>query len=143
MIARFHTGSADPSQLRLDYSVFVKTLPDNTDPMIVLVLDRLATFCRWLLVDHHLAHPAGAFLPSPFERALIMSFDGTGEPRSVQVYDDTALDEHSQPSASTQVMTALSLRSKHGGLRRVVVRHVDCSLTSALILAWRSATCTT
>ncbi|MFH2203230.1 MAG: carbamoyltransferase [Elusimicrobiota bacterium] len=29
--------------------------------------------------DHHYAHAASAFLPSPFERALIVTMDGTGE----------------------------------------------------------------
>jgi carbamoyltransferase len=29
--------------------------------------------------DHHYAHAASAFLPSPFERAIIVTMDGTGE----------------------------------------------------------------
>ncbi len=29
--------------------------------------------------DHHYAHAASAFLPSPFERAIILTMDGTGE----------------------------------------------------------------
>lgn len=29
--------------------------------------------------DHHYAHAASAFLPSPFERAIILTVDGTGE----------------------------------------------------------------
>ncbi|MEZ5138974.1 MAG: carbamoyltransferase N-terminal domain-containing protein [Acidimicrobiales bacterium] len=30
-------------------------------------------------VEHHLSHAAAAFLPSPFERAAILTFDGVGE----------------------------------------------------------------
>ncbi|MDB5049477.1 MAG: putative carbamoyl transferase, carbamoyltransferase [Fibrobacteres bacterium] len=32
-----------------------------------------------LYVDHHLSHAAGAFLPSPFEEAAIVTVDGVGE----------------------------------------------------------------
>lgn len=34
---------------------------------------------QWHFVDHHLAHAASAFLPSPFESAAVMSLDGRGE----------------------------------------------------------------
>lgn len=34
---------------------------------------------RWHFVEHHLCHAASAFLPSPFERAAIMTLDGRGE----------------------------------------------------------------
>ncbi len=34
---------------------------------------------RWHFVDHHLAHEASAFLPSPFEQAAVMTLDGRGE----------------------------------------------------------------
>ena len=34
---------------------------------------------RFHFVDHHLAHAYSAFCPSPFERAAILSADGTGE----------------------------------------------------------------
>lgn len=34
---------------------------------------------RWHFVPHHLAHAASAFLPSPFERAAILTLDGRGE----------------------------------------------------------------
>lgn len=33
----------------------------------------------WHFVDHHLAHAASAFLPSPFSRAAILTLDGRGE----------------------------------------------------------------
>ena len=34
---------------------------------------------RWHFVEHHLAHAASAFLPSPFQEAAIMTLDGRGE----------------------------------------------------------------
>lgn len=34
---------------------------------------------QWRFIDHHLAHAASAFLPSPFEEAAIMVTDGRGE----------------------------------------------------------------
>ncbi|MGN7786182.1 carbamoyltransferase family protein [Niabella sp. 22666] len=34
---------------------------------------------QWRFTDHHLAHAASAFLPSPFEEAAIMVTDGRGE----------------------------------------------------------------
>lgn len=35
--------------------------------------------CRWHFVEHHLAHAASAFLPSPFASAVILTLDGRGE----------------------------------------------------------------
>jgi carbamoyltransferase len=32
-----------------------------------------------LFIEHHLAHAAGSFLPSPFKKAAIMTMDGVGE----------------------------------------------------------------
>ena len=34
---------------------------------------------RWHWVDHHLAHAASAFLPSPFSEAAVLCLDGRGE----------------------------------------------------------------
>ena len=34
---------------------------------------------RWHFVPHHLSHAASAFLPSPFDRAAVMTLDGRGE----------------------------------------------------------------
>lgn len=34
---------------------------------------------RWHFVDHHLAHAASAFFPSPFEEAAVFTIDGRGE----------------------------------------------------------------
>jgi carbamoyltransferase len=34
---------------------------------------------RWHFVDHHLAHAASAFYPSPYEEAAVLTLDGRGE----------------------------------------------------------------
>src|SRR5436305_3431142 len=34
---------------------------------------------QWRFVEHHLAHAASAFLPSPFAQAAVMTIDGRGE----------------------------------------------------------------
>lgn len=40
---------------------------------------------RWHFVDHHVAHAASAFLPSPFDRAAVLTLDGRGE-RATTMY---------------------------------------------------------
>lgn len=44
-----------------------------------LLKKRLGYRGEVLYVDHHLSHAAGAFLPSPFEEAAIVTVDGVGE----------------------------------------------------------------
>ena len=34
---------------------------------------------KWHYVDHHIAHAASAFYPSPFKKAAVVTFDGRGE----------------------------------------------------------------
>ncbi|MER3425612.1 MAG: carbamoyltransferase, partial [Nitrospiraceae bacterium] len=34
---------------------------------------------KWHFVEHHVAHAASAFYPSPFERAAVLTLDGRGE----------------------------------------------------------------
>src|SRR5579884_172755 len=48
---------------------------------------------HWHFVEHHTAHAASAFLPSPFERAAILTLDGRGEraTTSYSVGDGTSL----------------------------------------------------
>lgn len=48
-------------------------------PVAQTVRARLGRDVPVLFVDHHAAHAASAFLPSPFERAMILTIDGTGE----------------------------------------------------------------
>ncbi len=41
---------------------------------------------RWHFVDHHIAHAASAFLPSPYEEAAVMTIDGRGERATTSYY---------------------------------------------------------
>src|SRR5579871_2326123 len=41
---------------------------------------------KWRFVDHHLAHAASAFLPSPFRTAAVMTIDGRGEQATTSYY---------------------------------------------------------
>lgn len=41
---------------------------------------------QWHFVDHHIAHAASAFLPSPFEEAAVMTLDGRGERTTTSYY---------------------------------------------------------
>lgn len=41
---------------------------------------------KWHFVDHHIAHAASAFYPSPFERAAVMVLDGRGERATSSYY---------------------------------------------------------
>ena len=42
-------------------------------------LDGLVADCPILFTEHHVAHAASAFYPSPFDRAAILTVDGVGE----------------------------------------------------------------
>ncbi|MBL4641926.1 MAG: hypothetical protein JKX86_08905, partial [Verrucomicrobiales bacterium] len=42
-------------------------------------LDSLVADCPILFTEHHVAHAASAFYPSPFDRAAILTVDGVGE----------------------------------------------------------------
>ena len=41
---------------------------------------------RWVTVDHHVAHAALGFYDSPFQRALVLSYDGGGNDGTFNVY---------------------------------------------------------
>lgn len=41
---------------------------------------------RWHFVEHHLAHAASAFLPSPFASAAVLTLDGRGEQATTGYY---------------------------------------------------------
>lgn len=49
----------------------------------------LSTFCSWdaeNYYDHHLSHASGAFLPSGFDRSIVLVVDGSGEDESLSAY---------------------------------------------------------
>lgn len=41
---------------------------------------------KWHFVEHHIAHAASAFLPSPFDHAAVMTIDGRGEKATTSYY---------------------------------------------------------
>lgn len=41
---------------------------------------------KWHFVDHHIAHAASAFYPSPFEKSAVMVLDGRGEKATSSYY---------------------------------------------------------
>jgi carbamoyltransferase len=41
---------------------------------------------QWHFVEHHLAHAASAFLPSPFDEAAVLTLDGRGEKATTGYY---------------------------------------------------------
>ena len=41
---------------------------------------------KWHFVDHHIAHAASAFLPSPYQQAAVMVLDGRGEKATTSYY---------------------------------------------------------
>ena len=41
---------------------------------------------RWHFVEHHIAHAASAFLPSPFQQAAVLTLDGRGEKATTSYY---------------------------------------------------------
>ena len=51
----------------------------NTRQLIGEELPGLSPHCKILFTEHHLAHAASAFFPSPFQSAAILTVDGVGE----------------------------------------------------------------
>ncbi|MBV9962826.1 MAG: carbamoyltransferase [Parafilimonas sp.] len=45
-----------------------------------------ASPAKWHFIDHHIAHAASAFYPSPFERSAVMVLDGRGEKATSSYY---------------------------------------------------------
>jgi carbamoyltransferase len=45
-----------------------------------------ADITKWHFVDHHIAHAASAFLPSPYKEAAVMVLDGRGEKATTSYY---------------------------------------------------------
>ncbi|MEK6855099.1 MAG: carbamoyltransferase [Nanoarchaeota archaeon] len=64
------------------YKVFLSTMPSwfNEKLRVVKIIKKKLKYKRDVLfVEHHAAHAASSFLPSPFNRAAILSVDGVGE----------------------------------------------------------------
>lgn len=50
------------------------------------ILAELVSATRWVTVHHHRAHASAGFQDSPFERALVVSFDGGGSDGTFSVF---------------------------------------------------------
>ncbi len=66
----------------LSYKTFVSSLPSwiNEKLRITKTIKKKLKYSRDILfVNHHMAHAAGTFLVSPFEKSAILTVDGVGE----------------------------------------------------------------
>jgi len=64
------------------YKIFLSNLPSwlNEKLRIPKIIKKKLKYKNDILfIEHHMAHAAGSFLPSPFEKAAILSVDGVGE----------------------------------------------------------------
>ncbi len=71
---------------------------------------------RFHFVEHHIAHAASAFLPSPFDRAAILTLDGRGEQASSMLAVGEGTRMH--------VLHSVSLPSSLGMLYERVTEHL-------------------
>ncbi|HKI68940.1 MAG TPA: carbamoyltransferase N-terminal domain-containing protein, partial [Verrucomicrobiae bacterium] len=69
----------------LGFTAFIQTMPSwlseklNLRGTIRDELPELRKECPVLFTEHHVAHAASAFFPSPFDEAAILTVDGVGE----------------------------------------------------------------
>jgi carbamoyltransferase len=63
------------------YKIFLASLPSwfNEKLRILKKIKKLGYKKDILFIEHHMAHAAGSFLPSPFKKAAIVTIDGVGE----------------------------------------------------------------
>ncbi|EDV25487.1 uncharacterized protein TRIADDRAFT_55626 [Trichoplax adhaerens] len=57
-----------------------------------LILQELIECDKWIAVDHHLCHATLGFYDSPFQNALILSYDGGGNDGTFNIYSGTRKD---------------------------------------------------
>ena len=66
----------------LSYRTFISNMPNwfKERLRITKIMRKTLGYKKDILfIEHHLAHAAGSFLPSPFEKAAILTVDGVGE----------------------------------------------------------------
>ncbi len=64
------------------HKIFLSTLPSwfNEKLRVVKTIKKKLKYKKDVLfIEHHMAHAASSFLPSPFEKAAILTIDGVGE----------------------------------------------------------------
>ncbi len=65
----------------VDCVAIARPMGAGPDPSYNLHLKSLFPKSRLVIVDHHLAHAASAFYPSPFEKARVVTLDRIGDMR--------------------------------------------------------------
>ncbi len=65
----------------VDCVAIARPMASGTDPSQHLHLKSLFPNSRLVIVDHHVAHAASAFYPSPFEKARVVTLDRLGDMR--------------------------------------------------------------
>ena len=72
-------ASAKPADV--DCLAIARPMAIGPDPSLHLHLKSLFPNSRLVIVDHHVAHAAAAFYPSPFEKARVVTLDSLGDMR--------------------------------------------------------------
>ena len=82
---RLRTGPSAPRSLFVDLPRVARAQLGVGHRIARWFADRHAAVPPVAYSEHHLSHAASAFLPSPFERAAVITFDGVGEWASATV----------------------------------------------------------
>ena len=71
----------------LECVALARPLGTGSDPSFHLRLKTLFPKSRIVIVDHHTAHAASAFYPSPFEQATVLTLDRMGDMRCGAIWE--------------------------------------------------------
>ena len=78
---------ADATHADLECVALARPLGTGGDPLFHLRLKTLFPKSRIVIVDHHTAHAASAFYPSPFEQATVLTLDRMGDMRCGAIWE--------------------------------------------------------
>ena len=78
---------ADANYKDLACVALTRPLGTGSDPSFHLRLKTLFPNSRIVIVDHHTAHAASAFYPSPFEQATVLTLDRMGDMRCGAIWE--------------------------------------------------------
>lgn len=78
---------AKASERDLECVALARPLGTGDSPAFHLHLKTLFPKSRIVIVDHHVAHAASAFYPSPFEEARVLTLDRMGDMRSGALWE--------------------------------------------------------
>jgi len=71
----------------VDHVALARPLGSGREPTLHLRLKALFPKARMVVVDHHEAHAASAFYPSPFDAAKVLTIDRYGDMRCAAVFE--------------------------------------------------------